>query len=184
MNEPRLSHMTAAKHVLRYLKGTAHFGLLFSKMSSSVEGTLEVWSDSDWCKDKVDRRSTFGYFIKYTGAPISWCSKKQSVVALSSFEAECIASAETDCQCVWLEELLGDLRLECRKPIQLLVDNKSAISLSKNPVFHGRSKHIETKLSHCSTENQVADVFTKALRQNKFERLRELLNVIPIDSLV
>ncbi|BAT93051.1 hypothetical protein VIGAN_07194300 [Vigna angularis var. angularis] len=71
MNEPRTSHMTASKHILRYLKGTIDFGLLFPKVSRSMEGTLEVWSDSDWSGDKVDRRSTFGYFIQYEGAPIS-----------------------------------------------------------------------------------------------------------------
>ncbi|WVZ20115.1 hypothetical protein V8G54_007437 [Vigna mungo] len=76
MNEPRTSHMAAAKHVLRYLKGTSSYGLLFPKDSRSMKGILEVWCDSDWTGDKVDRRSTFGYFIRYEGAPISWCSKK------------------------------------------------------------------------------------------------------------
>ncbi|XP_047170203.1 protein DYAD [Vigna umbellata] len=97
MNEPRTSHMIAAKHILRYLKGTTDFGLLFPKVSRSMEDILEVWSDSDWSGDRVDRRNTFGYFIQYEGAPISRCSKKQIVVALSSCEAEYIASAETAC---------------------------------------------------------------------------------------
>jgi len=77
-------------------------------------------------------------------APISWCSKKKNVVALSLCEVEYIA-AEATCQCSWLETLLEELKLEQKKPVQLFVDNKYAISLSKNPVFHGRSKHIETK---------------------------------------
>ncbi|XP_047147225.1 secreted RxLR effector protein 161-like [Vigna umbellata] len=87
MNEPRLSDMSTAKHILRYLKGTTYFGLLFPKKTNNVEGVLEVWCDSDWCGDKVDRKSTFDYLFKYMGAPISWCSKKQNVVALSTCEA-------------------------------------------------------------------------------------------------
>ncbi|BAT79610.1 hypothetical protein VIGAN_02252300 [Vigna angularis var. angularis] len=91
-----------------------------------------------------------------------------------------------------------DLKLDYRQPVQLTVDNKSAISLSKNPVFHGRSKHISTKfhflrdlvnqgkieLVHCSTEAQTVDIFTKALRQTRFEKLREMLNVKSLSSLV
>jgi len=116
---------------------------------------------------------------------------------LSSCEAEYIASAETTCQCLWLSALIKELKLECREPIQLLVDNKSAISLSKNHVCHGRSKHIETKfhflrdqvcqgrleLVYCPTEDQVVDVFTKALRQSRFEKLRELLGLKSINIL-
>ncbi|WVY89158.1 hypothetical protein V8G54_034672 [Vigna mungo] len=198
MNEPKQSHMSVAKHVLRYLKGTIDYGLLFAKATTKLESTLEVWSDSNWSGDQVDRRSTFGYFLKYVGAPISWCSKKQNMVALSSCEAEYIAFAETACQCLWLEALLIDLKLKYKKPVQMMVDNKFAISLSKNPVFHGRSKHISTKfhflrdlvnhgrmkLVHYSTEVQVVDIFTKPLRLNRFEKLREMLNVKSLCSLV
>jgi len=77
--------------------------------------------------------------------PISLCSKRQSVVALSSCEAEYIASAKVACQSLWWESVLEELRLEYKKPVQLQVDNKSAIDLSKNPFSHGKSKHIETK---------------------------------------
>ncbi|WVY90044.1 hypothetical protein V8G54_035558 [Vigna mungo] len=193
-----MSHLTAAKHLLRYLKGTVNFGLLFPRAANKSEGVLEVWCDSDWSGDTVDRRSTYDYFIQYGGAPISWCSKKQSVVALSTCEAEYIASAETTCQCIWVESVLGDLKLNCRKPIQLMVDNKSAISLSKNHVFHGKSKHIDTKfhflrdlvsqgrieLLHCSTEAQKADIFPKALRPCRFHQLRDLLGVKALASYV
>ncbi|RDX77397.1 Copia protein, partial [Mucuna pruriens] len=93
----------------------------------------------------VERKSTSGYLFKYLDAPISWCSKKQSVVALSSCEAEYIGSAEAACQSLWLEALLEEMKLQYEKAVQMYVDNKSAISLSKNPVSHGKSKHIETK---------------------------------------
>ncbi|XP_014522926.1 uncharacterized protein LOC106779347 [Vigna radiata var. radiata] len=191
MSEPKQTHLLAAKHILRYLKGTINYSLMFTRMTNNIGSTLEVWCDSDWSGYQIDRRSTFGYFVKFAGAPISWCSKKQSVVTLSSCEAEYMASAETTCQCLWLEALLKDLKIECRIPIQLMVDNKSAINLSKNQVFHGRSKHIGTKfhflknlvnqgrieLLHCLTDVQIADIFTKALRFNRFEALRDMLNV-------
>ena len=87
MCNPRVSHMAAAKHILRYLKETTGYGLLFPVSLNKSEDCLEAWSDSDWCGDKVGRKSTYGYFFKYLKAPISWCSKKQTVVALSSCEA-------------------------------------------------------------------------------------------------
>ncbi|WVZ23704.1 hypothetical protein V8G54_002248 [Vigna mungo] len=161
MQDPRQSHMAAAKHILRYLK------------------------------DQVDRKSTYGYLFKLMGAPVSWCSRKQSVVALSSCKTEYISAAETTCQCTWIEAILQELKIVTCKPTCLKIDNKSAIDLAKNPISHGRSKHIETKyhylreqvskgkleLSYCKTDEQVADIFTKALRQSRFERLRSLIGV-------
>ncbi|XP_052724604.1 secreted RxLR effector protein 161-like [Vigna angularis] len=142
MSDPRQSHLSTAKHILPYLKGTIDFGLCFPKKTDRMTGVLKAWSDSDWCGDQKDRKSTFGYVIKYMGAWFSCCSKKQSVVALSSCKAEYIASAKTACQCAWLETILDELKIECCKPIQLLIDNRSVINLSKNPISHGRSKHI------------------------------------------
>ncbi|XP_014522462.1 uncharacterized protein LOC106778966 [Vigna radiata var. radiata] len=97
INDPRQSHLATAKHILRYLKGTAGFGLFFPKKSDSIKEALEVWCDFDWCGDKVDRRSTFGYLFKYLGATVSWCSRKQGVVVLSSCEAEYISAVEMAC---------------------------------------------------------------------------------------
>ncbi|WVZ21733.1 hypothetical protein V8G54_000277 [Vigna mungo] len=99
MHDPRQSHLAAAKHILRYLKGTVDFGLLFPKKSESTHGTLEAWCDADWSGDPIDRKSTFGYLFKWMGASISWCSKKQNIVALSSCEAEYVTAAETVIEC-------------------------------------------------------------------------------------
>jgi len=91
MNNPRLPHMAAAKHILRYLKGTLDLGLFFSRKTyqNQVKNgvVLEAWSDLDWCGDKVERKNTFDYLFKYMNAPIYWCSKKQNVVVLSSCAA-------------------------------------------------------------------------------------------------
>lgn len=116
--------------------------------------------------------------FQFQGAPISWISKKQPVVALSSCEAEYIAGCYAACQAVWIDSLLNELGVNIQRPIKLMIDNKSAINLAKNPVSHGRSKHIETRfhyireqvgkgklhLAHCSTEEQIADILTKAVK--------------------
>src|ERR1044072_2529287 len=87
MSDPRQTHLVAAKRILRYLKGTASFGVLFPCQEEKVGLQLVAYSDSDWCGDKVDRRSTMGYVLFLSGVPICWCSKKQAVIALSTCEA-------------------------------------------------------------------------------------------------
>lgn len=144
MNEPKRSHLLAAKRVLRYVKGTVNFGIWFPADTGRNKDELKGFSDSDWCGDKLDRRSTTGYVFQFQGAPISWISKKQPVVALSSCEAEYIAGCYAACQAVWIDSLLNELGVNIQRPIKLMIDNKSAINLAKNPVSHGRSKHIET----------------------------------------
>ncbi|RDX81581.1 DEAD-box ATP-dependent RNA helicase 39, partial [Mucuna pruriens] len=139
MQEPRQSHLLAAKRILRYVQGTIDFGVLFPKGEAEKELELIGYSDSDWCGDKSDRKNNAG------GAPISWSSTKELVVALSSCEAEYIAASKTACQAVWLEALMKDLQVENLGKIKLLVDNKSAIDLARHPASHGRSKHIETR---------------------------------------
>ncbi|XP_050918723.1 secreted RxLR effector protein 161-like [Lathyrus oleraceus] len=105
MSKPKLSHYQAVVGILRYVKGTLKCGVLFP---SSVEFELELmcYSDSDWCGDRVDRISTSRYFFKYLGCRISWCSKKQPVVALSTCEAKYIADALSAYQVVWILFLL------------------------------------------------------------------------------
>ena len=104
-----------------------------------------AYSDSDCGGDVLDRKSIMGHVLLFGGAPISWCSKKQDVVALSTCEAEYIAACSAACQACWLSSLLEELGVVTTDAVKLLVDSKSAIDLAKNPVSHGRSKHIETK---------------------------------------
>ncbi|XP_040862106.1 secreted RxLR effector protein 161-like [Glycine max] len=108
MNNPKKSHLTIAKRILRYVKGTLEYGILFPRKTDQRTVSLLGYSDSDWCEDKIDRRSTTGYLFKFLGAPISWCSKKQPVVALSSCEAEYIAGSYAACQAIWLDLLLDN----------------------------------------------------------------------------
>jgi len=136
--------MYAAKRILRYLQGTSDYGILFPKAKSGTELELLGYSDSNWCGDKGDRKSTTWHVFFLGGAPISWNSTKESVVALSSCEAEYIAASEASCQAVWLGTLLKELKIELSHKAKLLVDNKSTIDLARHPTSHGRSKHIET----------------------------------------
>ncbi|KAL0308842.1 UNVERIFIED_CONTAM: Retrovirus-related Pol polyprotein from transposon TNT 1-94 [Sesamum radiatum] len=122
---------------------------------------------------------------------ISWASKKQATVAQSSAEAEYIAAAATSNQPIWLRRILEDIGEKQEEPTTIYCDNKSAIAIKKNPVQHSRTKHIDIKyhslreattrgeieLKYCSTEEQLADIFTKALPRNKFEELRMKIGV-------
>ncbi|CAL0319322.1 unnamed protein product [Lupinus luteus] len=194
MSSPRNSHLIAAKRILRYLKGILDHGVLFPyKKSETKQNVLQLkaYTDSDWCGDQVDRRSTMSYVFFLGEAPISWSSKKQDVVALSTCKAEYIAACNGACQGVWIQALMKELSLSNGEAVELKVDNQSAINLAKNPVFHGRSKHIEIKfhylrdqvakgrikLQHCETDLQIADVLTKSLKFARFRILRDKMNV-------
>ncbi|CAJ2662467.1 unnamed protein product [Trifolium pratense] len=196
MHDPRKSHMIAAKRILRYLKGTLEIGLLFPIGTNSAGSTLIGYSDSDWCGDITGRRSTSGYVFKFNNAAISWCTKKQAVTALSSCEAEYIAGTFAACQAIWLNSVMIEIKCEPVKPLILRIDNKSAISLAKNPISHGRSKHIATRfhfireqvtngmieVQYCPTEVQLADGFTKAVKLDRFEFLRRSLGLVVCNS--
>ena len=188
MGAPTEQHLQAAKRVLRYLKGTQFHGL-FYKRGGGEE--LIVYTDSDYAGDIDDRRSTSGYAFMLSGAVVAWASKKQPVVTLSTTEAEFVAAAFCACQCVWMRRILEEFGLEQERSTTILCDNSSTIKLSKNPVLHGRNKHIDVRfhflrdltkegvvqLMHCGTSDQVADILTKPLRLEVFVKLREKLGV-------
>lgn len=193
MEEPKASHWAAVKQILRYLAGTVNYGCAYRK-KNTAEPILVGYSDSDLAGDVDDRKSTSGSVFLLGGSLVTWLSQKQKVVALSSCEAEYIASASAACQGIWLSRLLGEL-LGIQAPrVKLLVDNKSAIALSKNPVHHDRSKHIDTRyhfvrgcvergevdIDHVSTGDQLADILTKALAHVRFVELRQQLGVVQV----
>ncbi|XP_057990595.1 uncharacterized mitochondrial protein AtMg00810-like [Hevea brasiliensis] len=179
MQNPRTSHLDAAKRILRYFKGTTNYDLLYKKESSFL---LKGYTDPDWAGNANDRRSTSGYYFSVGSAAISWCSKKQPTVALSSTEAEYMAATMATQECVWLKHLMGDISGAVDYAVQIQCDNESAVRLAANPVFHARTKHIEVRhhyirekvldreieLKGISTLDQVADIFTKALGKAKF----------------
>ncbi|XP_059626128.1 uncharacterized mitochondrial protein AtMg00810-like [Cornus florida] len=139
-NNPTLVHIKAVKRILRYLKGTQHFGLRYLSQSSS---SLYGFSDADWAGCPTIRRNTTGFCVFFGANCVSWCSKKQPTVARSSSEAEYQSMASTTAEITWLTFLLRDIGITLCQPPQLFCDNISALHMSVNPMFHARSKHIE-----------------------------------------
>ncbi|KAG7570069.1 Glycosyltransferase 61 [Arabidopsis thaliana x Arabidopsis arenosa] len=190
MQSPRESHAIAMKQVLRYLKGTTTLGISFCR--SKEVPKLIGYSDSSHNVDPDDGKSTMGHIFYLGKSPISWCSQKQSVVALSSCEAEFMAGTEAAKQAIWLQDLLSEISGTPSEKVTILIDNQSAIALTKNPVFHGRSKHIhrryhfirecvesgQIEVKHVPGEEQKADILTKALGRVKFSEMREFIGVL------
>ena len=139
---PTEAHLTAAKRVLRYLKGTENLSLRFKK---SVSETFIGYSDADWAGDLDDRHSTSGNLFILANGTISWMSKKQATVALSTAESEYVALSQATQEAIWLRRLLKDLGMFIDQPTVIHEDNKGAISIARNPVFHGRTKHIDIR---------------------------------------
>ena len=179
MHEPTYAHLNVAKHVLKYLKGSIDNCLNFHKCN---DVNLYGYCDSDWATSE-DRKSISGYCYKLgEHSPlISWKSKKQSNVALSSCEAEYVALAVAVQELKFLNQLLLDMNIETAKPVKLYVDNQGAIALAKNPVQHQRCKHIDIKyhyvrdeiengyvnLIYVPSEQNLADIFTKPVTKVK-----------------
>lgn len=190
MQSPKESHGTAMKQCLRYLRGTVALGLRFERSPSRLT-RLIGYSDSSHNVDPDDGKSTTGHVFYLGGSPITWCSQKQDTVALSSCEAEFMAATEAARQAIWLQDLLKEITGSLSEKVTIRIDNKSAIALTKNPVFHGRSKHIHTRyhfirecvengqieVEHVPGNSQKADILTKALGRIKFKEMRELIGV-------
>ncbi|CAM8988876.1 unnamed protein product [Rhodiola kirilowii] len=180
--DPRETHVKAVKRILRYLKGTDDLCLFYPK---GGDLRLTAYTDADYAGCKTDRKSTSGMAQFLRPCLISWGSKKQSSIALSTAEAEYIAAAACCAQLLWIKQQLSDygVHLEC---VSILCDNTSAINISKNPVQFSRTKHIEIRyhflrdcvekgtiaMEYCRTEEQIVDIFTKALHREPYEKLR------------
>ena len=172
-------HWQAAKGVLRYLRGSSDRGLTFEG-SNGLE--LAGYCDADYAGDIDSRRSTTGYFYTLGGTAISWASKLQQTVALSTTEAEYMAATQAAKEALWLKKLLKDLKL-WDGPLQIRCINQGAIKLSKHHVDHARSKHIDVQwhflrdkvaegdiaIEYCNTKEMAADCMTKAVPRGVFE---------------
>jgi hypothetical protein len=192
--EPRRVHLVAAKHVMRYLKGTLDYGLYYT---GDHDFRVCGYTDLDWVGSVSDRKSTSRCCFSLGSAMTSWQSRKQSSIALSTTETEYIAACSTSCESIWLRKLLtGLFDLEMEATV-ILCDNQSCIKMTENPVFHDKSKHIEiryhyirdmvqrgvVKLQYVGTDQQVADVLTNPLSRVKFEYFRDKLGVVRKDLL-
>jgi hypothetical protein len=136
LENPREDHMTAVKHIVRYVAGTKTWGLWFSKRREGAV-SLTGFSDSDYAGDVDKKKSTTWVIFFLADSPVTWQSMKQKVVAQSSCEAEYIATANTTCQALWLNRVLAEVQGTDPGVPLLNIDNKSAIGLIKNPVLTG-----------------------------------------------
>ncbi|KAK2987031.1 hypothetical protein RJ640_004757 [Escallonia rubra] len=185
---PKESHLIAVKRILRYLKGTHDLGLWFPRNTSFFD--LIGYSDADYAGCKTERKSTSGGCQFLGHSLVSWSSKKQNSVALSTTEAEYMAVGACCAQILWMKQTLLDFGLKYDH-IPILCDNTSAIDLTKNPIQHSRTKHIEIKhhfirdhvqkcdivLDFVDTNHQLADIFTKPLDSKRFSALRRELGM-------
>ncbi|XP_060673958.1 secreted RxLR effector protein 161-like [Ziziphus jujuba] len=140
MHEPSKNHHTAVKRILCYLQGTRKLGIKYAK---EADNKLIGYTDNDWAGSIDDCKSTSGYLFCLSTKLISWSSKKQRTVALSSAEAEYISATDGSSEAVWLRRLLSDMQHKETAPTIIRCDNMSAIAMTKNPVFHSKTKHIE-----------------------------------------
>jgi hypothetical protein len=194
MEHPLETHMTAAKRILRYIRGTSEHGVLYKR---GRQAELTAYTDSDYGGDVDDMKSTSGYIFMLGSGAVSWSSRKQPIVTLSTTEAEFIAAAYCVCQGIWIKRILESIGLKQQQCLEVFCDNSSTIKLSKNPVLHGRCKHIDIRfhflrnlscdgkveLKHCASQNQLADIMTKALKLESFEKLKGRLGICSSSSL-
>jgi len=200
MQAPTHRHALAAERVLRYLAGTKSVGLVFGKHNGDSAGDSRgrgaqvqvdvcAFSDADWANNKRDRKSVTGWVAKINGDPVSWSSKKQRVVALSTCEAELYAEAAAIQEVLWLRGLMRELGLHMSTGSLVYGDNQSTIAASSNGVKSERTKHVDVKyhfitetvenghvkLKWVPTQQQQADIFTKPLHAPVFLHLRSLI---------
>jgi hypothetical protein len=184
MANPSLQHWIAVKRIFRYLQGTLQFKLRFGGLSAQ---DVVGYCDADWADDLEDRRSTTGFVFMMGGGATLWSSKRQpTIVALSMTEAEYMASTQATKEAIWMTKLMKELGYMKEKKVMVIrCDNQGAISLTKNPTQHARTKHIdvqhhfvrervengEVTFEYCSTEEMVADVLTKALPKERHYKL-------------
>jgi len=219
-SNPGITHWNAVLRIFRYLKATTTLGLTFScntgrvpthvtsAISPSVSTSAleflrdiipEAYSDADYARDPDTRRSVTGFIFFLAGAPISWQSRHQPSVALSTMESEFMAACAAAQEAVWLRQLLLEFTCKIFRPIIIFEDNQACIDYTKNSTNHPRTKHIDTKyhfirdlveqeiitLVPVKSADNIADILTKPLQSPVFKLLcSKIMSVIPeYDSL-
>jgi len=186
---PGLAHWKAVKHLFRYLKGTLDYELVYAPDPSGA--LLTSYTDADHGGNPDNGKSTSGYVLQIGTGAVSWSSKLQPTVSLSTTEAEYVAAVHAGKEVVWLRHLLGELGYDMTAPSVLLIDNQSAITVSKNPEHHGRMKHLDLKYFwlrdqvesgiltplYIPTAEMAADVLTKPLERFKVDECRRMMGL-------
>lgn len=193
MQSPREAHWDAAIRVVCYLKGGPGQGVL---LRADSDLSLSVYCDADYGACPITRRSLSAYIVFLGGSPVSWKTKKQDTVSLSSAESEYKSMSNATKEIKWLCQLLLDLGVKQYRPVRLYCDSQSAIHIVKNPVFHERTKHIETDchhvrdavtnglltMIHVRTHEQLADILTKPLGHSQFDKFIPKLGIVDLHA--
>lgn len=185
-SNPGPAHWTAVKRILKYLKGTRNFGIRLG--GTDTDTPLAIYSDADWGEDRDTRKSTSGYAAYCFGSLVSWSSKLQPTVALSTLESEYMAASHAVQQALWMQEFLKELdlpglELPSLGPTPLYLDNQGTIAFAKGTTSYGRTKHIDIRhhfvreqleakhisIDYIPSKENVADLFTKAIARPLFE---------------
>ena len=193
---PSLQHYTALKRILRYLSGTRTFGITYhdSKDENNNGNLFHGFSDAAFA-NQDDGKSTSGYVFLASGGAITWKSKKQSIIALSTTESEYVALSEAGREATWLRNLYGELGFSQTSPTIIKGDNEGSVSMTHNPQFHAQSKHIALRhhwvrelvsdgvldIHNVRDPEQMADILTKGLPKPKHCRHTEEMGVRPTD---
>lgn len=193
LENPSKIHIEAAKRIVKYLKGTQNYGLIYERKKREEKHELMAYSDADYAGDVNSRKSTSGYVLLVDNCLVIWGTERQRSVSLSTTESEYIAVCTTVKEMVWMRFFLSEIfgKDEEFKKFTLHVDNQSAIRLIRNPEFHKRSKHIDVRfqfirekfkegffdLEYVETSKQRADMFMKSLTKDKFERNRKMIKI-------
>src|SRR5258708_23629621 len=189
LSNPGEEHWIAINRLLRYLNATKNYRLIYN--GNSEHDDESGYSDSDWAGDPRDHCSISGFIFTMAGAAVSWSSKKQPSVALSSMEGEYMAMMHATKEAIWIQQFLQDIWFPLPNPTTLLVDNQGAIALASNLTFHMQTKHIgvhhhfihkrvedhNISLEYIPMNDQVADVFTKALSYDKHSMFTNLMGL-------
>jgi len=194
---PTVEHMQVAKGVVRYLAGTQQHGLVYKQCINSSSSRVRGYGDADYAGCKDTRRSTTGYVFMLNGAAISWCSRRQAVVATSTAEAEYIAAAAMVKEAMWLSKLMKDLQQWDGQPLQLLTDNQAALALLTGSNSNSqRAKHIDivyhyarervergdVAFAYCPSSEMAADALTKPVTLQVFGKCRHVFGVRRMES--
>lgn len=187
---PQDIHWNAIEKIFSYIAGSVEMGIILGK--DPTQKHIVGYFDASYADDEVDHYSTCGYVFLFLESPISWRSKKQNMVALSSTEAEYVAATEAAKESQWIASFAKGIPYDLEMPTQMFGNNHGANALTSNPTYHARIKHIDIwyryvmelvehgliKVFYCNTKDMVADILTKALPKEQFRKLRDLICVI------
>lgn len=192
VSNPRQSDWNEVKRVFRYLKATKNLKLKLGNKDEKPNNKLICYVDADLAGDVKDRKSNSGYFFKYRGATIGWASRKQTLVAHSTAEAEFVAISEAAKEAVWIERILNDFGQTVVNPIEMMEDNQSCIRMLSDKKGSRKTRHIDIKYKfiqdlickkkmtaiYIGTDDQIADILTKPLEGKKFAQFTEDMGLV------